>query len=371
LLLLAFAGCKKDDPAPALQQHDTVYAFDRLYWYDSLHENANIKASADSAEVRHVILRATGDWSNRNKLVCGALVQERLKPLFEYSAKMQGEGRLNFFSTEPADSLWLVQHGYEVPAPAPVLEVSPAACTATFAAGTYSLSITSNLVWTATVNPAATWCTLSVATSPSGGNVVLSVAGNAATVARAATVTIAAGALTAQVGVTQGVAYIINEVNNVPTHAASSYVWQFGSSTLTWSDAIHIPDCNKETFESSTVTPQCRSYADSESGKTFYYYNWPYVDANKATLCPDPWRVPIEDDFDALVDVSTYSALADAWGCGGFAYGSSMNYVSTGADYWSSTEYGSGNAYSLNYYSSGLGVSDNRMYYGFQVRCVK
>jgi hypothetical protein len=152
----------------------------------------------------------------------------------------------------------------------------------------------------------------------------------------------------------------------VPCHAASTNTWSYGSQT--WSDAIHIPTCNKTSF-TNRDDPQCRSY--SESGNTWYYYNWPYVNQNAATLCPSPWRVPTQSDFSTLVNNTNYSTLINAWGYGGYAQGSSMSNTSF-AYYWSSTQNGTNYAYYLFYFSGDLFVSSNAYkYFGFQVRCVK
>jgi uncharacterized protein (TIGR02145 family) len=164
---------------------------------------------------------------------------------------------------------------------------------------------------------------------------------------------------------------------DTPPLAASTQTWTFGDQI--WSDAIQCPECNKETFEESYTEPQCRSYADPESGKTFYYYNWPYVDANKNTLCSGAWRVPTEDDFNALIETlggntpTAAATLISAWGYGGGADGSSMYYVSTYAYYWSSTESSgnTSNAYNLYYHSGSLRVTSLGKTFGFQVRCVK
>ncbi|MDR2358676.1 MAG: fibrobacter succinogenes major paralogous domain-containing protein [Prevotellaceae bacterium] len=88
---------------------------------------------------------------------------------------------------------------------------------------------------------------------------------------------------------------------NTPPHAASTETWTVGKQT--WSDAIHMPECNKETFELSLTAPQCRSYTTLLDMK-YYYYNWPYVKASAAKLCPSPWRVPSYDDFKKLSDAS-------------------------------------------------------------------
>jgi hypothetical protein len=149
-----------------------------------------------------------------------------------------------------------------------------------------------------------------------------------------------------------------------PPLASSTQTWKFG--TLTWSDLIKCPECNKSSFTSSNTEPQCRSYAGR------YYYNWAYVNANKNTLCPSPWRVPTAEDFNSLGSHTTWPVLISEWGYGGDAYGSSMEGVSTYAYYWSSTQHPSStsSAYRLFYRSSNLYVDTYPKYYGFQVRCV-
>jgi hypothetical protein len=153
--------------------------------------------------------------------------------------------------------------------------------------------------------------------------------------------------------------------------AASAQTWTFGSSTLTWSDAIRIPDCNKSDFTNDSNNPQCRSYTSGTN--TWYYYNWPYVNQNAGALCPSPWRVPTRTDFTALVGATNYTTLVAQWGYGGYA-GSSMYYVSERAYCWSSTEDPNNTniVYNLSYYNSGnLTVPYSSKDIGFQVRCVK
>ncbi|MDR3184429.1 MAG: fibrobacter succinogenes major paralogous domain-containing protein [Prevotellaceae bacterium] len=156
-----------------------------------------------------------------------------------------------------------------------------------------------------------------------------------------------------------------------PPSAASTQTWTFGTSTLTWSDAIHIPDCNRESFENSYDEPQCRSYA--YEGKTYYYYNWPYVDANKATLCPEPWRVPALDDFKDLVRHTAPPTLQNEWGYGGYASSSASSCSAAAANYWSCTPYDNYNAYCLWYHTNGAVDPRNATGtdLGFQIRCVK
>jgi hypothetical protein len=158
-----------------------------------------------------------------------------------------------------------------------------------------------------------------------------------------------------------------DEETSPPPFAASTTTWTFGDQT--WSDAIHCPECNKETFENSNTDPKCRSY--TENGKTRYYYNWAYIEANKATMCPNPWRVPTQQDFEQLANNTNADDLISAWGYGGYTWGSSMSEVDSEVIYWSSTEYDSIGAYLLLYKSGYLGVSATYKYTGFQVRCVR
>jgi hypothetical protein len=156
---------------------------------------------------------------------------------------------------------------------------------------------------------------------------------------------------------------------NTPSNAASTIIWVIGEQS--WSNAIRMPECHKETFEEDHA-PQCRSY--TEEGKTWYYYNWAYVDKYKAKMCPSPWRVPTKADMETLESNSNGNALFDAWGYGGYAFGSSMYDVNSyDAYYWSSTEYDRGFAYNL-YFSTSGGVGPQKLstkLTGLQVRCVK
>jgi hypothetical protein len=251
------------------------------------------------------------------------------------------------------------------------LSVTPADIPAAYTAGTYTIAVTSNVAWRAAVNSGATWCTVSPATGTGNGSVTVSVKDNAATITRSATVTLAASTtLTRTVGVTQtAVTFTISEVDNAPPYAASNKAWMFGNSQLIWSDAIHCPECNKETFEDSYTDPQCRSY--TEDGKTYYYYNWAYVDANKTTMCPDPWRVPARDDFSAIISNTNSPTLLSVWGYGGYATGSAVVYETDRARYWSSYSWSRETAVSLQSYWGSLGTPQNFKDLGLFVRCVK
>jgi hypothetical protein len=155
-----------------------------------------------------------------------------------------------------------------------------------------------------------------------------------------------------------------------PTYAASNKIWVFGEQT--WSDAIHMPECNKETFDGgywNEPKADCRSY--TYEGKTYYYYSWPYVDAHKATMCPSPWRVPTKDDFELLADKVSYTELIVAWGYGGSIYGSSLVNVEPHGAFWSSTVYNSALRFQLYYEWENVTLDQFPFFAGLQVRCVK
>jgi hypothetical protein len=156
-----------------------------------------------------------------------------------------------------------------------------------------------------------------------------------------------------------------DESTKTPPYAASPQTWAFGN--LIWSDAIQMPNCDKEDFKDSDISPQGRSYTSGED--TYYYYNWPYVNANKAKMCPSPWRVPSSADIDDLV-VSDISAeqIITSWGLGGFALGSRVYDVYSHLYLW-------GNGTTQPYFWSGYGDPaydpDQEDHPGFQVRCVR
>jgi hypothetical protein len=162
------------------------------------------------------------------------------------------------------------------------------------------------------------------------------------------------------------------EQSSTPPHAASTRTWTFGDQT--WSDAIHMPDCNKTSYSDSygdnSGIPQCRSY--TSGGDTFYYYNWMYLNQNEAALCPSPWRAPTSDDFRILARKADAVALSSAWGFGGYAVGVSVRKAGTHAFYWAANErrFDTG-AWRFFYNSHRRYVESFRKYYGHQVRCVK
>jgi uncharacterized protein (TIGR02145 family) len=258
--------------------------------------------------------------------------------------------------------------------PTPERLVTPATLNATGTAGSYSITITSNVAWTTTKN--AEWLTLTPASGEGNGTVIVNVADNLATAERAGTITVTAGELSKTVTVTQPMI--------MPPHAASTQTWVVGNQI--WSDHINIPACNKEDFGESYTEPFCRSYV--EDGTAHYYYNWTYVSQNLDALCPSPWRVPTQDDFMALdlamggngdmrlepQDWVTTNYI-NKWGGDytGYASGESMYDVGEYSYYWSSELYFDIYALYLYYDLEGyvIPVAANSINVGYRVRCVR
>ncbi|MDR3351087.1 MAG: hypothetical protein LBN98_05545 [Prevotellaceae bacterium] len=228
--------------------------------------------------------------------------------------------------------------------------------------GDYHVLLASNASWTAAVSAEGDgWCTVTPTSGTGRGTLTITLAASTLEAPdRSATVTITAGTLTQTVAVTQ-------MLIPVPTYAASNQTWTFG--TQTWSDAIHIPECNKDGFASSAIDPQCRSHTSGTN--TWYYYNWSYVNQHAAQLCPSPWRVPAKNDFDVLVGATDVSTLILAWGFGGYTGNGLMFLVDSLGHFWSSTEDNTSNASALYYTSSDLYTNVTLKHYGFQVRCVQ
>ncbi|MDR0729894.1 MAG: DUF1566 domain-containing protein [Prevotellaceae bacterium] len=145
-----------------------------------------------------------------------------------------------------------------------------------------------------------------------------------------------------------------------------------------WSEPIRIAACDKTVWTAHSTAPMCRS--DAYNGIKYYYYNWPYMDTNKKTMCPSPWRVPDADDFDALLNClgtspanGVYYPESSTW-CGalaGFIYDSSLRYGGLRGLYWSSTESENDTAYSLDFTTSSASMNRNLKTFGMQIRCVR
>jgi uncharacterized protein (TIGR02145 family) len=172
--------------------------------------------------------------------------------------------------------------------------------------------------------------------------------------------------------------------DNAPPHAISNKVWVIGEQE--WSDAIHIPGCNKAEFnggEWDAPEADCRSYADESD--TYYYYSWPYVAANASAMCPSPWRVPTHQDFIDLdkalggsgsARYDTHSWIEEnyfmSWAgtYGGFCNSDgSMVWTSTMTAYWTADVFDSKNMHYFSIMDDFVNPhSYNAKMIGFQVR---
>jgi hypothetical protein len=83
------------------------------------------------------------------------------------------------------------------------LSIDKATISATAAADSYTIVVTSNATWSATVEPAGSWCSLSPASATGNGTVTVNVAENQEIETRAATITFSAGLASQTVVVTQ------------------------------------------------------------------------------------------------------------------------------------------------------------------------
>jgi hypothetical protein len=158
---------------------------------------------------------------------------------------------------------------------------------------------------------------------------------------------------------------------STPRYAASTRTWTFGNQT--WSDAIRMPECNKTDFTASYTDPHCRSY--TEDGTTWYYYNWPYVDKNKAKMCPSPWRVPARSDIEDIdIELDPFNPLFpfDWFDGGETTSDNKIKYVKTFSFFWTTSvskrEPTCAWVLDMDPY---LYLNEHSLSYGFQVRCVK
>ncbi|MDR3133097.1 MAG: fibrobacter succinogenes major paralogous domain-containing protein [Prevotellaceae bacterium] len=140
------------------------------------------------------------------------------------------------------------------------------------------------------------------------------------------------------------------------------------SSGQTWSGVLRNPVAGCASVTALTTTnPPPAEYKPSDR----YYYNWTCVNTAAAALCPSPWRVPTQDDFNALVSCTNYSAIISKWGYGGLVNGSTISGESNYGYLWSSDSASTDSAYFLLYYSGAMIIPSDAKTYGFQVRCVR
>lgn len=112
-----FSSCNKSDSDPV---HDTTYTWGRDNFYDSAAKlKAQIRASADSASVRYIILKSDGEsWAgllNENDIRY-VVVEPLIQAGGEYNRhKFKGAGTIKHVTIEyPEDNKWLTAFGYTI-----------------------------------------------------------------------------------------------------------------------------------------------------------------------------------------------------------------------------------------------------------------
>jgi len=116
IALPALNACnKKEDPKPA--QHDTTYILDKPTLANFV-SSTQAKASADSSQVRNVIIQTSENtWNMTNTAQGDAIVNSYLKPVFDVSPKVIGKGTFiltNSAVLSNADSSALVKYGFVI-----------------------------------------------------------------------------------------------------------------------------------------------------------------------------------------------------------------------------------------------------------------
>jgi uncharacterized protein (TIGR02145 family) len=124
---------------------------------------------------------------------------------------------------------------------APTLTVNPETVAANGSARNYTLTVTSNSTWTATVNAsAAAWCTVSPATGTGNRSVTVSLAENPINgVQRGATLTFTAGTRYQTVLVTQAVMSVLNVDKTAIDATVNAASYPIGiTSNVTWTATV-------------------------------------------------------------------------------------------------------------------------------------
>ncbi len=142
--------------------------------------------------------------------------------------------------------------------------------------------------------------------------------------------------------------------NNIPPGWGNSFgivsfatdsVWVVGNQV--WSDAVTATNCNKTNYiggDADFVYADCRSNP-SQKGDLF---SWCAVVRNQSLLCPAPWRVPTQSDYEVLFAVfggvgntmGLPPQITRNWGCifGGYCDRvGQLSTQNTAAWYWSQT----------------------------------
>lgn len=108
-------ACEKDDE---ISMHDTTYMWGRNYW-DEVWPADNVCASADSVQVRHVILRNNGSYWG-DAYTCEDIRKELTNIINNVTPanrhKLKGSGKLSAVKEggDPSAKTWLEDFGLQV-----------------------------------------------------------------------------------------------------------------------------------------------------------------------------------------------------------------------------------------------------------------
>jgi uncharacterized protein (TIGR02145 family) len=173
---------------------------------------------------------------------------------------------------------------------------------------------------------------------------------------------------------------------------ATSQEWPIinGAITQIWSDAVQADSCNKADFAGGSMSnynSDCRSNPDYKGD----LFSWCAVYRFQNQLCPEPWRVPIDQDFadldvalrgsgdgqDSYSDAAIRDKYLNTWGGAYSGYcglNGTLDGQGTVAHYWSQSEQQSAtSAFYLYFRENGFihprhWLNKNR---GLSLRCIR
>ena len=161
-----------------------------------------------------------------------------------------------------------------------------------------------------------------------------------------------------------------------PDNTNISSTWTPKTSTT-----ATISGYNSDTGKSYNPGDKYYEGTGSEHYHVGNYYQWSaatagYTGTSQSTqsICPKGWTLPSQSQFRALINSglpgSNFMNAPYYLLRGGFLNGSSLGDAGLWGYYWSSTPYGSSDAFSLRVLSGSTGVGGNFRYYGHSVRCM-
>ena len=114
-------GCEKEETLRDVELRFTNKDYSSLMYMNENNERCISDVAKEYVEdetVRYIYLVPEGPWYTFVAPTITALRKNFLEIVFEYSSKFRGKGEFNFYpgaaSQVPADSLWLVQHGWTI-----------------------------------------------------------------------------------------------------------------------------------------------------------------------------------------------------------------------------------------------------------------